>query len=319
MKIAYLILAHREPLHLSRLISRLTAGLSSSEVHCYIHLDKKADLAPFERIKNQNVTFCAERKDCTWGHISIVDATLLLLKTAMNSSQQPDYFILLSGQCYPLRTAVDIASFLKSHRDAEFIETYSFPNVEYGKPPARLGSYWIRKSAPFLGFRWRIQRLLHFAIRNRDFKSALAGMQPIVGSQWWALSALAVRHIDHYIQANPEFYNFCRHTDCPDEFVFQTIVGNSRFRDKISHSLTYTHWSPGETGPDSISCSHLPDLMLRPVLDSRQNNCPNEKKEVLFARKFSDSSLEIVKAIDQLADRSVEQTPTILQSENTHG
>jgi hypothetical protein len=43
MKIAYLILAHNNPGHLSRLTRALTAQNNA----VFIHIDKKADIRPF--------------------------------------------------------------------------------------------------------------------------------------------------------------------------------------------------------------------------------------------------------------------------------
>jgi hypothetical protein len=289
-----LILAHNNPAHLQRLVGQL----ASAEVDFYVHIDRKSDLADFAAVRHPRLQFCRKRSDCAWGDISLVDATLALVRQALAAARPYDYVILLSGACYPVQPAEYIADFLRRHQGAEFIEAFSLPNAAYGKPVERLSYYWIRKSRPLLGMKWRLQRLLNKTLPARDYHRGLLGAAPMVGSQWWALSHAALAHVCAFIDDRPGFYDFCKHVDCPDELVFQTILWNSPFKDKISHSLTYTDWLPNRTGPENIDAAYLPALRQAIVLDSARNNCPGEKREVLFARKFSDASQAVLDAID---------------------
>ncbi|WP_158903624.1 beta-1,6-N-acetylglucosaminyltransferase [Burkholderia sp. L27(2015)] len=296
MKIAYLILAHNNPTHFHRLIQRL----SSEDVYFYVHIDAKADLSLFRGIAHPRLRFCEERKDCAWGDISLVDATLALVKMALEDETPCDYFVLLSGACYSLQPTGYIDAFLTARKGQEFIEVFAMPNAEYGKPMQRLTHFWIRKSKPLLGLKWRLQRLMNKVIVARDYKKGLNGAQPMVGSQWWALSREALTFITLFLRNNPRFYQFCKNIDCPDEFVFQTILWNSPFKEKISHSLTYTHWLPGKVGPENIDASYFPVFRQPVICDSQQNNCPNEKHEVLFTRKFTHAAGDLLDKMDEI-------------------
>ncbi len=296
VRIAYLILAHANPRHLARLIDRLMAP----EVWFYVHLDRKSDRAQFDAIRHPRVVFCEQRVDCAWGDISLVEATLVLAREALRSELAHEYFVLLSGACYPLQSPDYIADFLARHRGQEFIEVFGMPDALYGKPVERLRHYWIRKSAPFKGLKWRLQRLLNRVIVARDYRASLDGGEPMAGSQWWALSHAALSYAVEQVRLRARFYAFCRHTDCPDEYVFQTILWNSPFRAAISHSLTYTRWLAGRGGPENVDASDLAWFAQPLVRDAASNNCPNEKREVLFARKFSDASTALLDQLDQL-------------------
>lgn len=296
MRIAYLVLAHDNPVHLKRLVKRLAAPGAAF----YVHVDAKSNLDAFTHL-GPEVSLCKRRINCGWGDISLVEATLELMKDAALEPRGFDYFVLLSGACYPLHTPDHIENFLACNRGTEFIETFALPNVTYHKPLERITRFWIRKGKPLARLRWPLQRFLNKVLPLRDYDKALGGGEPVTGSQWWCLTGEAVRHVLDVTANQPAFYRFCKFVDCPDEFYFQFILWNSRFREKISHSLTFTHWVAGKTGPELLDASYLPRFEGPVIRDSESNNCPNEKREVLFARKFSSASGPVLDAIDALA------------------
>ena len=106
MNIAYLILAHNQPLQLLRLIDRL----GQPNAWFYIHIDTKS--ADKEAIKTQfsgrkNVTIISNH-DVNWMGFNMVRATIELLKLTYTSGAGFKYYVLLSGQdCYG--DAVNIA------------------------------------------------------------------------------------------------------------------------------------------------------------------------------------------------------------------
>ncbi|WP_406869387.1 beta-1,6-N-acetylglucosaminyltransferase [Paraburkholderia fungorum] len=302
MRIAYLLLAHDNPAHLVRLVNRLR----SDGTYFFVHVDKKADFRNFFDALGSTVKFCSTRHDCAWGDISLVDATLTLLYAALKENVEFDYFVLLSGSCYPIQPREYIENFFDLNFGKEFIEAFPLPNVEFGKPISRVSRFWFKKNRPFLYFKWRLQEIFHLLPIFRDYERGLLGARPMTGSQWWALSKNAVKYVLEFLRANPKFYEFCMYVDCPDELVFQTILWNSPFMPNMSHSLTYTHWLKGKGGPEILDAVHLAALGSPIVLDSMRNNCPGEKREVLFARKFSANNESLLDDVDRLVERKRE-------------
>lgn len=298
MNIAYLILAHGNPDHLRRLIDALTTGTS----RFFVHVDRKADLARFASLERPGVTICRRRIDCAWGNRSLVDATNVVIDAALASTPPADYYVLLSGACYPLKSNRYIEAFLSAHAGTEFIETIPMPNAEYGKPIERLTRYFITRERPFARFKWAFQSWLHRVLPPRDYERRFGALRPVGGSQWWALTHDALVHARRFIDEHAALYDFCRHVDCPDELVFQTALWNSPFREKLSHSLTFTHWTPGKMGPDPIDERLLARFQATRVVDSEANNSPHEKREVLFARKFTDASSGLVAKLDAIRE-----------------
>ncbi len=296
LRFAYLILAHANPKHLERLIG----SLASPAAWFFVHLDRKAELRRFEHLAGDRVTFTTRRHDCAWGNISLVDATLELVDDALRSDTPFDYHVLLSGACYPIRSTDYIEAFFARHAGTEFIDTIPMPNDRYGKPMTRLTKWFIPREAPFAQAKWKLQALLHRLLPDRDWRRHFQNLVPVAGSQWWALTDAAVRHVVRFVSERPDLYRFCRRADCPDELIFQTALYNSPFRPRLSHSLTFTHWTPGRMGPEAIDHRFVDRFRAARVLDSESNNSPNEKREVLFARKFTDASAQTVDAIDAI-------------------
>jgi len=295
VRIAYLILAHDQPAHLQRLVARLSAPGAAF----FVHIDAKSDLAAFAAL-DPVVTFCERRVNGAWGDISLVKATLELMKCAAAAPGDFDRYVLLSGACYPLYTPADIAAFFERHRGTEFIEAFALPDTRYGKTLERIARVSIRKSKPLGRFRWPLQHFLNRVLPLRDYRKVLKG-DLVTGSQWWCLSGDAVKHVLDVTARAPQVYRFCKLVDCPDEFYFQYILWNSPFRSSISHSLTFTRWSPGKTGPDMLDAAYLPQFAEPVIRASEFKNSPGERRQVLFARKFSAASAPMLDAIDAMA------------------
>src|SRR5437868_2773717 len=98
MKIAYLMLLHRDPL----LLKRTVAILSSENCEFFVHIDRKSDIQPFLTAGSYNVTFCQPRVAVYWSEFSQIEATMLLMQQALNCAAGYDYFVFLQGSTFPL-------------------------------------------------------------------------------------------------------------------------------------------------------------------------------------------------------------------------
>src|SRR5262249_54441950 len=141
MKMAYLILAHNTPNHLSRLVR----ALDSANAAFFIHVDRKFDISRFrDGVPQHNVRFLENRVAVYWGEFSIVQATTSLMREALSRSQDPQYLCLLSGSDYPLRNPRYIESFFSRNQGREFINLVPMPCEAVGKPLKRLEDYWLQ-------------------------------------------------------------------------------------------------------------------------------------------------------------------------------
>lgn len=300
MKIAYLILAHDTPNHLRRLVN----ALQHQGDRFFIHIDKKSDIRLFGTDKyDDNVIFLEKRLNLWWGEYSIVHATLDLMSHALFSNSDFDYFILLSGSDYPIRSRIQLNRYLAENYGTEFINLTEMPNDVLDKNVDRLLYYRFQKKYDDALCANLINRVNSFMRKigiTRDYSNLLYPLKPFAGSQWWALTRDACHYILSFVEENQSVVHFFKNTHTPDESFFQTIIGNSSFRQKVGRNLTYADWQHfGPPFPACINMWHI-DLFRQKkpffYTDSYGSG------ELFFARKFPDESEALVDEIDRLID-----------------
>lgn len=300
MKIAYLITAYDNPVHLKRLVN----AISTPGTWCFIHIDKKADIKKFFGLESVNVYVSKKRYRVYWGGFSFIRAILLLIQQALDSPIKFDRFVLLSGADYPLHSVTYVEDFFRNNPNTEYIHLVELPDPSGWNIMYRLTRYTpTPTNLVLVRFLQKGLRKLRIIPRNRDYSKALKGLVPYAGSTWWALTRDACEYIVKFFKHERKIVKFFKHTQIIDELIFHTIIGNSFFRQVVKPSLTYVDWSKERTHrahPELIGEKHVKfftDNVIKP-------NIPEGMREYLFARKFTDETQSIVDMIDQLiADR----------------
>ena len=196
MTLAYLILGHAAPAQMIRAIERLRP----SAAVFVVHIDARAGQDVYGAMEayalQHGDVLLTPRHRCYWGGSGLVEAELACIRTLLASGRTFDYAVLLSGQDYPIKTSEQISTFFEAHAGEELIEAF----------PLRQPNRWTAQRGRFQA----LARVLHwtFSLRSRTFHLALkrrfyAGWEPFGGSQWWALSAAALRWIDSYLREHP--------------------------------------------------------------------------------------------------------------------
>ena len=304
----YIILAHKNPQQLARMIRRL----DSEQAFFYIHLDLRANMADFQsEINKPNVCFISKREECFWGDYSIVKATLNLIY-AVAEDQRKGFVILMSGQDYPIKNNNNIDDFLAQNSECNFIDIVPIEEKWNRKMVKdKVWHYHILHSskrgdsnsyAPFFytDIKQKMRIFIHFLKGRLSFKNLkklcqLPKRNPIfdkqyAGSQWWALNEKTLKKMYCYIKANEQsLENYYKYTSAPDEIFFQSILMYLIDNDKdikILPSLTYVNWHrKGCTLPVTFQKDDLEEL-------TRQCN--------LFARKFdTEFDTEILDLLDE--------------------
>ena len=286
MKIAYLILAHNNPKHLQRLITSLSSSASSF----FIHLDQKSDCADFASIKGENIYFIKNNIAVFWGDFSIVEATLILLRTALLAQHNFERFVLLSGADYPIRSTAHIESFFEARKTEEFIDLQSSGKWYKINLCNGLTNYYIRPTYYNAIVVKVINKIIKLSrIYRRDYKTYLGALLPYGGSAWWALSREACDFILNFVKNNNKIVNFFKNTSIPDESFFQIILGNSNFKSKIVSSVTYVDWA-NPSKPVCITDKHIA-LFNKASSFTKDGFFGGEK---LFARKCPANSSDLI-------------------------
>lgn len=278
-------------------MQRLISTLASDSSTFFIHVDKKSNIENFSRLMSDNVVFTKLRVPVYWAEFSQVKAIVALIRTALAHPIKFDRFVLLSGADYPLRSLKYIEHFFEKNAEAEFINMIEMPAEAAGKPIKRLNTYVFPTDASILDKVLRkILVKIGAAPRVRDYKNFLGNNKPYGGSTWWALTREACETIVTFIDKQTRIVNFFKNTICPDESIFQTIIGNSHLSSKVSRNLTYADWSKGGASPLNISEAHLNFFRTTTLFPSSD---VFGSGEMLFARKFQDNSEDIIMKLDK--------------------
>ena len=293
MKIAYLMLVHGNPQLQKRVIERL----STYDSGFFIHVDAKSDIRQFAGIHGENVTFVEPRIPIYWGEFSIVDATMRLMRRALDCPQGYEYFVFLQGSDYPLRSARHIRRFFSENRGSEFIGLVKAPSPGY--PLSRLEAIRYPSSKPLL--RSLTRALGKIGLAQRDYRKYLVGLQAYAGDASWSLSRNACRSVMEFVDHNPEVEAFFENTfSAPDEWFFHTILGNSTFRAQCRRSLCYRDYPLHLHHPALLNEEHVRFFESQERVLVQDEWGPGE---VLFARKFSDQNLRLIDRIDEMIIR----------------
>ena len=298
----YLILAHKNPLQLGRMIERLDDGASKF----FIHLDAKTPIEPFAAcLEGAHIRFIEPRERCVWGDFSIVRATIHLMEAA---SKEQGVFILMSGQDYPIQSQGYINAFLESNKEFDFIEIE--PLEEKWKPKMvkdKLEHYHILHSeerghsncyAPFrhCSVFQKLRTLMHLLkgrLSRKNFRSLCSLPKRVApferqyaGSQFWAFSERTFYAVLNYIREHKAaLEGYYKDTSSPDEIYFHSVLMDLVAKDstiKLKDPITYVNY-----------------FRKNNVFVSEDFDKLTSAKGKLFARKFdTDIDIEILNKLD---------------------
>lgn len=284
MKPAYIISAYKRP----DLLIRLVKSLGANPVA--IHVDKKSDI--FDFLKSElsglyNVTFLP-RHTCYWGLFGHVLASLEGMKWFRTTSC--DYAILLTGQCYPLKSNGEIEHLLSNLNGKSIIEFEKFPKPNWNHSDGgykRLDRFHFSIHHPlYKRMKWinflsvevaRSEVLRQVRTIKLLRRTTPCGLHPYGGSGYWCLSRMCVDYVLDFVQKYPKVRRFFSTTFVPDEMFFQTILANSPLKSHLINStIHYMDWSSNQPHPAVLDMSHLEAA---------------RRSGAWFARKFEDSDV----------------------------
>jgi len=313
MNIAYLVLAHGQPKQLFRLIERL----NQPNVHFYVHVDKKSVEADNIReylSKYNNVVVISIHK-VYWMGYNMVRSTLDLMQLAKDSGNNFKYFVLLSGQDYPIKSNNYINQFFEEHNE-DFID---YNKLKYlGDKFMNKVRYHYHMDVPYYNPRnpGKIPRMvyLYYGLHRQYRKIAphrrfFNNFEPYFGSQWFALTNDTVTYILQFCKENKGFVKFMKYTEGPDELFFQTILLNSERKTNVCGYNEFLSWTgtrkDGEKFAAPFSSLRYMDWSEKPgkskpaILDMSYYDILKQSKE-LFARKLDEyGSSELLDKIDK--------------------
>jgi hypothetical protein len=235
-KQVFLIAAHKDLDQLNALVEQLR----DDDFLIYVHLDAKSAIDP--SAVHPAARLVTGRVAVHWGSFSQVRATLDSLAQIVAEVSDFDKVLFLSAQDFPLLSNAALKTALAELGQHELIDT-----VAIGRAPGQWAAdyryqYFYRQDG---GKLLRLacslaNRLLRAGGRTRRLP---AGLHPYGGSSWWALSRACVRELLERVRREPGIVRFFGSVSCADEMFFQTLVMNSRFRERVlARNFRYVQW-----------------------------------------------------------------------------
>ena len=291
MKHAYLIMAHNEP----ELLRLLLRRLDHKDNTIYLHCDSKfpGDPEDLGALLQASSFHSLRRRNCRWGHYSLVQVELELLKAAVADGH--DYYHLLSGTDLPIRSHEEIDAFFQAHSGVEFVSLDKVAN-ETRNFTARYDRWHFRLPLPPGG---KVRRLLTKAVnlpllalekvcdllaghRSRKFPDVTF----MKGSQFFDITHDLAAYV---VEQEPFVKKAFRFTALCDEVFLQTVACRSPYADRLaSFNIRYIDWHRHGKSPEILTPAHYEDMMRSGRLYARKFSSTQSKEliEMLYGIPF---------------------------------
>ena len=278
MRHACLIITYTSAVQTMRVINRMDNG----KFDFYIHLDKKVDISTHQALFNMpHVYFINNRIKVNWAGFTIVQATFNGIKEIIASGRKYGFINLMSGQDYPLKHADYISTFLDKHAGKQLINVWNFE--QWTEAKARIDHFHLTDNI-FKG-KYLLERTVNLLFGKRNTPKGLTFYGS--NSTFWTLSPEAANYVVQHVENDHNLYNFFKYTWGSDEFVFQTVLMNSCFKDQVlGINFRYTDWSGGGAHPKMLTTEDFERI---------------DNSNAIFGRKFS---IAVDENILDLIDRS---------------
>jgi len=266
MKLAILLLTHKNPEQVQRLIK----SLQHPSIKIFLHADKKSEWD--KNIFSAEIIVVKENTRVYWGDFSPVQATLNGMKEIRNSQYDFDYFILLSGQDYPIKSINTLLYFLETNKGKEFIQHTPLSKEGWSDAMSRYQYYHYRKNKNKAA--WFFYTLLRTFMKLTGLKRK-PPMPIWGGSQWFTITKKAFNYILSYTEEHPEFISFMKKSNFTDELFFQTLLMNSSFSNNcINDNLRYIDWDAQHgkkvSSPKTLTLGDYDQLQQSPAFFARK-------------------------------------------------
>jgi hypothetical protein len=305
-ELAAVILAHRDPTHLKRLVAAL------DDVPVFLHCDARTpDSVAGEMLRGlpPRVTVLP-RRDMRMSSWSLMAGELDALRTAL-SRTRAEHVAVLSGSDYPLVSMQALVEELAPWRGRSYFWNVPLPFSSWDTPRHPDGGLW-RLRHRFLTRRDAVAFWRRIPLRSPVPRRLPAGVELRASSQFKIYTRHHVERLLRVVDTRPDLVGFWRSTLVPNETFPASVLASPALAEGDALAPCRAHpwyirWPEKDSShPCWLSLADLPglakarwaeplgpDAALRPSTDKE---LPGRK---LFARKFAtDVDTEVLDRID---------------------
>lgn len=287
MKHAYLIMAHEKINQLKELLKIL----DNSNNDIFLHIDIKLGIKNlcFNNLCKESNIFLIRSRNVVWGDYSQIQLELDLLKEAVKKKHY-DYFHLLSGVDFPIKSQTYIQNFFLHNNGKEFV---SF-DINNTKTVDRFNYYYVlqkyvgRNKKGVLAYINNvligIQKKLHLKrIKKKNYPYYKKG------ANWFSIT----NNLACYILTKEDLIRKTfKYSLCCDEVFLQTIMYNSPFYENLYKGTDLPHahmrlfdWRRGD--PYTWSSKDIGELESSPFLFARKFDINKDPKILDTIKKIN--------------------------------
>lgn len=292
---AYLIIAFNN----WEVLEKLIRLLDHERNDIYIHINsaiRDFDFDYFEKIPEKSKVYYTERFHTEWGTPRLMVAQMYFLQMA-HGIENYQYYHILSGACFPLKTQEEIHKFFDENNGKEFVHFTSAPPLEkriYDRyaydhrfhKHIRENSFVKRILFGVLleGIYVKLQKLMKV---DRQKKNPY---EMCFGSSWFSITdEFAFYILEHWDYLLDSF----KHTFAPDEIYVQTLAYNSKFKDRLYYDkmddnylacMRYIDWERGN--PYTFTIDDYEELMDSGCLFARKFDIKTEKQRAIIDKIY---------------------------------
>ena len=278
IRIGFILLTHNKPHQVIRLIGTLNRMFDYPQIVCH-HDFSKSDL-PLGSL-SKNVSIVQPHLQTGWSKFSIVEAMLSALNLMYEAPENPDWFILLSGADYPIKTSKKILEDLASsgydvHMHHEQIN-YNAYERDWQK--ICFHRYCVVKfPIPFLNRKLQLTRqlTLKHPLLTAPFLPFSRNFRCFAGEHWFCANRKAAKYLLEFHRTKPALASHYRKLDyctiTPEESYYQTIFCNAPHLKISQNHWRYIDWdrSTNVDHPKTLLSEDIPKMQSSPAHFARK-------------------------------------------------
>jgi hypothetical protein len=267
VKLAYLVVSHRNPRQVLRLVGALTEGPAA---HVFVRHDQRQSRLAAADVEQAGGRLIDDGLPVEWGAWSQLHMLLASLERVAGELD-PDWLMLLSGQDYPLRPLAQIEQRLASTGHDAYLRD-SWQLQTHGLPPPPADEFFLRYAyfhLPAPALRWfprRLRRAVYYRDRPRRLGIRLPrlpfgeDLRCWVSSDWPTLDRRALQSVLTTKREERRLMRHYRRTVAPAESFFATALMNDPALRVADDDRRFVRFRPGAPSPDVLTSTDLAEL-----------------------------------------------------------
>jgi len=274
MSLAYVILAHRQPLQVARLFGALHHRDDLFVLHSLHALGRQL------AARHANVRVLPARA-IIWGGPEMIDTQIEAMALALQVDPQWSHLLNLTGQDFPLKTRAEVVARLAQDPGRSFVSWFDpLQRPRFWKNAReRIARYhpawpWLHRLLAVPGLGRRVRALFGWTNQRPwipGYRRPFPGFfRYFGGANHVVLARAAVRHLVHDPAAR-RIRRWLRGAAHSDEIVFQSVLLNSPLAPSLANeSLREIDFPLHSAHPRTFTAADLPRLLASPALVARK-------------------------------------------------